>query len=189
VPHSESITEPSDVVDQFTDRLASAGGQAHHVASSSDAATLIADLAGEAKTIWASPVVAETASALVRQLTDRGLTVRFDGDPTSVRDQAIGLSIARNTIAETGSALLVEPSLAERSVSLMTQTLIVLSATSALLPGLDEAAPVLREVSIQGASYATFVTGPSRTADIERQLTVGVQGPAVYHVILIDDLS
>jgi L-lactate dehydrogenase complex protein LldG len=57
------------------------------------------------------------------------------------------------------------------------------------LPGLDETATVLREVSRDGASYATLVTGPSRTADIERQLTVGVQGPAEFHVVFVDDLG
>jgi L-lactate dehydrogenase complex protein LldG len=36
-----------------------------------------------------------------------------------------------------------------------------------------------------GPSYATFVTGPSRTADIERQLTIGVQGPAAMHVVFV----
>jgi L-lactate dehydrogenase complex protein LldG len=44
---------------------------------------------------------------------------------------------------------------------------------------------VLREISRANGSSATLVTGPSRTADIERQLTVGVQGPAEVHVIFV----
>jgi L-lactate dehydrogenase complex protein LldG len=182
------MTGSSTIVERFTENLASAGGQTHRVASSGEAAELIAGLAADVDTVWASPVVSEAAN-LVHLLTERGHSVRFDGDPTTVRDQPMGLTVARNAIAETGSSLLVEPSLAERSVSLMTQILIVLCPTEALLPGLDEAVPVLRDVSLQGASYATLVTGPSRTADIERQLTVGVQGPAVFHVIFVDELT
>ncbi|MDQ3413285.1 MAG: lactate utilization protein, partial [Chloroflexota bacterium] len=40
-----------------------------------------------------------------------------------------------------------------------------------------------------GGAYATLVTGPSRTADIERVLTVGVQGPARLIVLFVDELS
>ncbi|MDQ4044385.1 MAG: lactate utilization protein, partial [Chloroflexota bacterium] len=44
----------------------------------------------------------------------------------------------------------------------------------------------LAAVASEHGSYATLVTGPSRTADIERQLTVGVQGPARLHVVFIE---
>jgi L-lactate dehydrogenase complex protein LldG len=182
------MTENFDLVAQFTAKLASAGGTTHHVASPADAAAIITELATGLDIVWASPALAVTAPNLVDELTGRGVNLRFDGDPTAVRDQALGIAVARNAIAETGSSLLVEPTLGERSVSLMTDTLIVLCKTDALLSGLDEVAPVLREVSLDAASYATLVTGPSRTADIERQLTVGVQGPAVFHVILVDEL-
>ncbi|HYJ12460.1 MAG TPA: LUD domain-containing protein, partial [Thermomicrobiales bacterium] len=69
------------------------------------------------------------------------------------------------------------------------ECLVVICLRANLLPSLGEAAPVLRQISSRGASYATFITGPSRTADIERQLTVGVQGPGEFHVILIDRLT
>ena len=49
---------------------------------------------------------------------------------------------------------------------------------------------MLREIASRpGGSYATLVTGPSRTADIERVLTVGVQGPARIAVLFVDDLT
>ncbi len=62
--------------------------------------------------------------------------------------------------------------------------------TDDLVRGLDEAAPVLRELALRpGGAYATLVTGPSRTADIERVLTVGVQGPARVAVLFLDDVG
>lgn len=183
------MNETTDLIDHFTSRLASAGGLTHRAANSADAVEAIVSLAAGVEVVWTSPTVKAQAPMLVRTLMREGFVVRVDGDPASVRDQPLGLTVARHTLAETGSSLLVEPSLTERSVSLMTQTLIVLCRTSDLLIGLDEVAPVLRDVSALGSSYATLVTGPSRTADIERQLTVGVQGPAVFHVIFVDVLE
>jgi L-lactate dehydrogenase complex protein LldG len=48
---------------------------------------------------------------------------------------------------------------------------------------------MLRQFAVApGGSFATLVTGPSRTADIERVLTVGVQGPGAVMVVFVDEL-
>jgi L-lactate dehydrogenase complex protein LldG len=182
------VPNPS-LIAHFTETLSSAGGTAHHVPTVAEAVARVREIAGEPGTIWASPTLAHRAPELMAGLATTGFFTRIDGEPESVRDQPLGITVARKAIAETGSSLLVEPDLADRSVSLMTHTLIVVCDSADLLERLDEAASELREASLYGASYATLVTGPSRTADIERQLTVGVQGPAVFHVILIDDLA
>ncbi len=139
--------------------------------------------------IWISDEVRQRAPALVSALEQQGYEPRVPASPAEVRDQPLGLAIAEATIAETGSCILAEPRVESRSVTLMTETLVVVCDSAMLLPSLDEAAGVLRSISTAGTSYATFITGPSRTADIERQLTVGVQGPGEFHVVFIDRLS
>jgi L-lactate dehydrogenase complex protein LldG len=58
------------------------------------------------------------------------------------------------------------------------------------VPMLDDAALILQQLSRAGSDqrhYISFVTGPSRTADIERTLTIGVQGPKTLCVIIVGD--
>jgi L-lactate dehydrogenase complex protein LldG len=175
----------------FTDRLTEVGGHVQLAADSASAARAIQTItAGNSdRTIWASSDVMQRAPGLVSHLRELGFVTNVPCGPVEVRDQPLGLAIAEGTVAETGSALISEPDLKSRAVTLVTETLIIVCPTSALMASLDDAATMLREISASGASYATLITGPSRTADIERQLTVGVQGPGVLHVILVDDLS
>ena len=176
------------LIDQFSERLVAVGGHVTRAPAPSAVVDLIGGIAGPTGEIWASTEVTIAAPELVESITHAGTVLRTPASPGEVRDQPVGLTLAHGAIAETGSVILVEPYVADRAVTLITQTLIVLCPVSGLVPTLDEAAGILREISRDGAFYATFVTGPSRTADIERELTIGVQGPGALHVILVDDL-
>ena len=78
----------------------------------------------------------------------------------------------------------------DRAIGMLTAIQVIICPTGALVPALDDAAPVLRQLALRpGGAYATLVTGPSRTADIERVLTVGVQGPGRVIVFFVDDLG
>jgi L-lactate dehydrogenase complex protein LldG len=62
--------------------------------------------------------------------------------------------------------------------------------TETLVPSLAEAADALKAHALRpGGGYAALVTGPSRTADIELSLSLGVQGPERVFVVLVDSLS
>ncbi|MDE2968118.1 MAG: LUD domain-containing protein [Chloroflexota bacterium] len=102
----------------------------------------------------------------------------------SIADRAVGITQAELAIAETGSVLLIEPSPRDRAVSLLTKHLIVAVSEGDII---EELADGFRWLARQprAASYATFVTGPSRTADIERSLTIGVQGPSRLTVAVL----
>ena len=96
----------------------------------------------------------------------------------------MGVAVAALAIAETGSVLLIEPSPLDRAVSLLTRHLIIAVQEDDIV---DDLADGFRWLSEQprAAAYATFVTGPSRTADIERSLTIGVQGPSRLSVAVL----
>lgn len=123
-------------------------------------------------------------------LANLGVVQVTPESPAQLRDSVLGISIARAGIAETGSALMAERSLADRSVGMLPRAQAIVIPTTSLLPSLDEAAPILRALALApGRNMVTLVTGPSRTADIERVLTVGVQGPGRVMILFADDLD
>lgn len=171
--------------EDFRDVLSAAAGSACRCLRSDLAAT-IAQLA-QHDVVWSTADLPEAWPGLLDQLAAEKVTIRTDSSPENTRDQPWGLTTARGAIAESGSVVLQENQLNRRSVSLMTNKLMVLCPLDQLLPSLDDAANLLRNIASDGNSYATLVSGPSRTADIERQLTIGVQGPGELHVIFVEE--
>jgi L-lactate dehydrogenase complex protein LldG len=98
---------------------------------------------------------------------------------------AVGISLARNGIAETGT-MLVADTLTDRLVRMLAPKHIMILDVRDILPSLDEAGARLRDLIADGPGrYMTFITGPSRTADIEMSLTVGAHGPAEVHLAIL----
>ena len=87
-------------------------------------------------------------------------------------------------VAETGSVAVALPR-AERGEALLSDRLWLLVPTGEVVPTLDEALARIGALVRDGRPYVTLMTGPSRTADIERALTVGVHGPRELHVVLV----
>ena len=126
------------------------------------------------------PVVAPAAYAHLQQ----GELPDEDDPLRSIADRSVGITVATLGIAETGSVLLIEPAPIDRAVSLLTRHLIVALAEPDIVDELTEGFRWLAQQP-RAAAYATFVTGPSRTADIERSLTIGVQGPSRLTVAVL----
>ncbi len=118
------------------------------------------------------------------RLVGGGRTPDLDDAVADAADQAVGVAVAELGIAATGSVLLVEPDPAARTVSLLTHHLFVGLRRERILAELEDGFAWLAGQP-RAAAYATFVTGPSRTADIERSLTIGVQGPRRLTVALL----
>jgi L-lactate dehydrogenase complex protein LldG len=175
----------------FQDKTEALGVAVLRIASSADVAGPLADWATSlgADQILVAEAVAEHAPEAVASLELAGHRLMAPGSPESVRDAPLGVSLATLAVAETGSVLLAERELADRAVSMLTLALAVICPTRVLVASLDEAMFELQRLALApGGSFATLLTGPSRTADIERVLTVGVQGPGKVMILFVDDL-
>ncbi|RMH04258.1 MAG: hypothetical protein D6702_03595 [Planctomycetota bacterium] len=98
-----------------------------------------------------------------------------------------GLSCAQYGIAETGTLVLVGDEERHRLVSLVPPRHVCLLRRDRILPTLGSALARLGGADPAAMSrLVTFVTGPSRTADIELELVLGVHGPRELRILLID---
>ena len=177
----------------FQEHLSAIGGECHLVANLAQATeVIVAHPALTEKEVVVPPNFAERSpwGAIIPMLRNQGIHIREAGSPASVADAPVGLSTAELAVAETGSVLLAENSLETRVVSMLTLTHIVLVRAENLVPMLDEAGAYLAKFSKVGPDqrrYVSLVTGPSRTSDIERVLTIGVQGPKALCVLVVQN--
>ena len=103
---------------------------------------------------------------------------------------AAGVSGANFALADTGTVVLESTSEAIRLATTLPERHFVLLDPRKIVPDALAAAPLLRRFHAGGApSYLAYITGPSRTADIERVLTIGVHGPRELHILLVEGLS
>jgi L-lactate dehydrogenase complex protein LldG len=98
----------------------------------------------------------------------------------------VGVTTAQLAIAETGTLVLESDRERHRLVSLVPPVHIALVKAENIVPTLGDAFSVVRRDA--GLSRAiTFITGPSRTADIELTLSIGVHGPKDLYVIVQEE--
>lgn len=100
----------------------------------------------------------------------------------------MGVSEAILGVAASGTCMLNADNEEARLASMICEISIILLRASTIRPDLPSIAPDLRAQQNTGKpAYTAFVTGPSRTADIERIPAVGVHGPLELHIILLED--
>jgi L-lactate dehydrogenase complex protein LldG len=99
----------------------------------------------------------------------------------------VGITSCDLAIAETGTLMMCSRPGHERVASLLPPMHIAIVEQGQIVPDLLDAFQWLADRGLKALpSNVTFITGPSKTGDIELQLTTGVHGPGRWRVIVID---
>jgi L-lactate dehydrogenase complex protein LldG len=110
-----------------------------------------------------------------------------DARRAKILSAEIGITGVTRAVAETGSLLMAHGPGNERTASLAPPVHIAVVPRSRIVPDLFdifEGPGALTPATLP--SNATFISGPSKTGDIEMKLVTGVHGPGKFHIVVID---
>lgn len=131
-----------------------------------------------------SAVAWKTLTGLAWQ--QAGIEVQFR--PPHQHD-LVGITGCFCAIAETGSLLLLSGSDTWASTGLLPETHIAIVPGSRIVPTMEDAFALVRAERGELPRAANFISGPSRTGDIEQTIVVGAHGPYRVHVIVVQDAT
>jgi L-lactate dehydrogenase complex protein LldG len=98
----------------------------------------------------------------------------------------VGITGCFCAIAETGTLMLLSGPDTPGSVSLLPETHVAIVAASRLVPGMEEAWNLVRSERGELPRAVNFISGPSRTGDIEQTIVLGAHGPYRVHVVIVE---
>ena len=170
---------PLEEMDALLGEVGKLGGKTQQLALGGlpDAlASLVHEQAIRKATLWQTAEL--EALGVGRALQKLGVElISPHADKHALADCDLGVTGADAAFPETGTLLLRSAPERPRMVSLVPRIHLALITPNILLPDLSQG---FERVKAEG--YFVFITGPSRTADIEMTVTIGVHGPKALYV-------
>jgi L-lactate dehydrogenase complex protein LldG len=180
----------NDLIDLFDTQLKKLSGSLHLVSSIEEAASRLKDLLKKIDPLYCGAHQSPLIHSIKKSDKELAPFLSFVDDESITSEDfsklKIGITEADCLIARTGSILIHSTSSGGRRLSVLPPTHIVVAEQKQIVPSLEDALQQLDQTE-DNWSYATMITGPSRTSDIEKQLVLGAHGPKHLIVILIKD--
>jgi L-lactate dehydrogenase complex protein LldG len=198
--HEEVEESHEEIVERFGTESSAVGALVHHAPSAGEAAALVTQICVEAgvKEVALSDTPLLDEMKLCAQIATQSLSAFRMTEFAGGRDELIarlescgaGVSAVEYAIAETGTVVVSSDEEGGLLVSLLPAVHIAVLRAGQIVASLAEAVIKLKR-EYTGRDTAcrsvTFITGPSRTSDVELVLSIGVHGPKQLHLIIVDE--
>lgn len=114
--------------------------------------------------------------------------VKYTHDSDGFENMKAGLTRCEYLVARLGSVMVSSAHASGRRMNVYPETHLIYARTSQLVPDLKDALKGIKErYGTKLPSMISMITGPSRTADIEKTLVMGAHGPRDLYVFMVDD--
>lgn len=187
---------PEQRIERFMNNWTQAGGHAVRMASMEEVRRFIADFCKET---GASSLVVQDQELLRGLRLDQGEDVPactvWNAAEQSAEDLVsaaasadIGVAVADYAVAYTGTVVVRSGQRQGRSTSLLPQVFMAIVPVSAVKTRMGEVMADLDRCQAGQDIPAGihFISGPSRSSDIENDLTIGVHGPGIVYALIVD---
>jgi L-lactate dehydrogenase complex protein LldG len=177
-PPPDPITYP-DPVKQFADVLASVGGKAVLVESASD-------LDAEVRKLDACAQASRIASR-VPGVSGANVDVGRLHDPHELEGIDLAILPGSFGVAENAAVWVDEACLGpHRAIFVIAQHLALVVPANSIVHNMQEA---YARIKLQDAGFGVFISGPSKTADIEQSLVIGAHGARSCTVLVVGKIQ
>jgi L-lactate dehydrogenase complex protein LldG len=168
-----------DLAHRFRERATALGSTVDVLATPDDAPAAVARYL-EARTLPKVGVCwAELTSLPWRE-------AGIDLQPRPTRgDDLLGVTGAYCAIAETGTLMLLSGAATPAATSLLPETHVAVLRAARIVKSMEDAWALLRQEYGRLPRAVNFISGPSRTADIEQTIVIGAHGPYRVHIIVV----
>jgi L-lactate dehydrogenase complex protein LldG len=184
----EATMSTTQLVDQFTEKAANVGAEVVSVPSVAAAAEYIAGKITGQLLVPAFPSAGRFK--LKAALKKAGISIEVDQFRTVAAQAEAGITGVNFAIADTGTLVLESTAEDIRlATTLPPKQFALMDPAKIVADGLEAVKPLRQLHQRDPRNYIAYVTGPSRTADIERVLTIGVHGPKELFILLVPGLS
>ena len=186
--------ENGDLLKNFIKRLEILKGECYVTASEHEAGEKIEKLVRDAHysriLIQDHPLVQSVVkeNAFLAEISSMGEVANLERTASpAFADFEVGVTSADLLIARTGSVVLRSTTAGGRRLSVLPEFHIVVARVSQLVPSLEDWFRTLHSELPKDPlwSYGAIITGPSRTADIEKILVLGAHGPKRLAVVVV----
>jgi L-lactate dehydrogenase complex protein LldG len=167
-------------VEQFSRELEALGGTCRHCQASELAELVINFLHQRSISHIQAWDAAQLPVGVIDELQRNGIQVEHQHEP-NIR---VGLTGVDGAIAETGTLVITDAPGRPITASLVPEIHLAILQASQIMAKMPEA---LMLPGIRQNTAGALISGPSRTADIEMTLTVGMHGPGEVHVYCLTD--